>query len=67
MYMEENNRIMLWNSLSSAAKPDPFFRVQPNFGPNFLVQTGRVGPQDQKRVQLGRVDLKKGSNSGSIL
>jgi hypothetical protein len=30
----------------SAAKPDPFFRVQPNFGPNFWVQMGQVSPQD---------------------
>ena len=37
----------------SAAKPDPFFRVQPNF----RVQTCRIGPQDpigstSKRVQI---------------
>ena len=38
----------------SAAKPDPVFSVQPNFGPNFW-------------VQMGQVDLKKGSNLGSIL
>ena len=32
----------------SAAKPDPFFWVQSNFGPNFVVQTDRVGPRDPK-------------------
>ena len=38
---------------TSAAKPDPFFRVQPDFGPNFRVQTGRVGPQDPKTGPIG--------------
>ena len=33
---------------ASAAKLDPFFWVQPNFWPNFWIQTGRVGPQDPK-------------------
>ena len=38
---------------SSAAKPNPFFRVQPNFRPTFRVQTGRVGPQDPKTGPIG--------------
>ena len=29
------------------------FRVQPNLGPNFRVQTGRVGPQDSKTDPIG--------------
>jgi hypothetical protein len=36
-----------------AAKPDPFFPVQPNFWPNFWVQMGRVGPQDPKTGPIG--------------
>ena len=42
----------------SAAKPDPFFRVEPNFGPKIRVESGRVGPQDKKRVLSGQVGLK---------
>ena len=37
----------------SAAKNNPFFQVQPNLGPNFRVQTGRVGPQDPKTGPVG--------------
>ena len=37
----------------SATKADPFFWVQPNFGPNFQVQTGQVGPQDTKTGPIG--------------
>jgi hypothetical protein len=33
---------------SSAAKPDPFFWVEPNFGPKIRVELGRVSPQGQK-------------------
>jgi hypothetical protein len=29
---------------SSAAKPDPFFGVEPDFGPKIRVESGRVGP-----------------------
>jgi hypothetical protein len=42
----------------SAAKLDPFFRVEPDFGPKIRVELGRVGPQGKKRVQSGRVGLK---------
>ena len=37
----------------SAAKPDPFFRVEPNFGPKIRVELGRVGPQGQKKGPIG--------------
>ena len=30
------------------AKPDPFFWVEPDFGPKIWVESGRVGPQSQK-------------------
>ena len=39
--------------MTSAAKPDLFFRVQPDSGPNFRVQTSRVGPQDPKTGPIG--------------
>jgi hypothetical protein len=32
---------------NSAAKPDPFFWVEPDFGPKIRVESGRVGPQGQ--------------------
>ena len=38
---------------NSAAKPDPFFRVEPNFGPKIRVELGRVGPQGQKTGPIG--------------
>ena len=50
----------IYNNYISVAKADPFFWVQPNFGPNFQVQTGQISLQDPKRVQLGLIDLKKG-------
>ena len=45
------------------AKPDPF-RVHPDFGPNFRVQTGRVGPQDPKTGPIGSGWPKKGFKFG---
>ena len=39
--------------LSSATKPDPFFWVEPNFGPKIRVELGRVGPQEQKTGPMG--------------
>ncbi len=45
------------DTYSSAANPDPFFQVQPNFGPKCLVQTGLVGLQDPKLGSKGQVDL----------
>ena len=36
-----------------ATKPDLFFRVQPDLGPNFRVQMGRVGPQGPKTGLIG--------------
>ena len=48
----QQNKIRYENVLlllaGRAAKPDPVFWVQPNFGLNFWVQTGWVGPQDPK-------------------
>ena len=38
---------------SGAAKPDPFFRVEPDFGPKIRVESGRVGPQAQKPGPIG--------------
>ena len=32
---------------TSAAKPDPFFRVEPDFGPDIWVESGRICPQGQ--------------------
>ena len=34
--------------MTSLAKPDPFFWVEPNYGPKIRVELGRVGPQSQK-------------------
>ena len=39
--------------LSSAVKTNPFFAVQLDFGPDFWVQMGRVGPQDPKTSPIG--------------
>ena len=39
--------------LASAAKPDMIFQVQPYFGPNFRVQTGRVDFLDPKTGPIG--------------
>ena len=39
--------------LCSAAKPDPFFRVEPDFGLKIRVESGRVGPQGQKTSPIG--------------
>ena len=49
---------------SSAAKPEPFFQVQPNLGPYFWVQMGRVGPQDPKTGQIGSGWPQKGLKFG---
>ena len=38
------------HSVGSAAKTDPFFGVQSDFGPNFRFQTGQVGLQNPKTV-----------------
>jgi hypothetical protein len=38
---------------SRAAKPDQFFRVEPNFGPKIWVESGRVGLQGQKPGPIG--------------
>ena len=37
---------------TSAAKPDPFFRVEPDFGPKIRVESGRVGPQGPKTAPI---------------
>jgi hypothetical protein len=39
--------------ISSAAKPDPFFQVEPDFGPKIWVELGRVGPQGKKPGPIG--------------
>ena len=39
--------------LTSAAKPDPFFWVEPDFGPKIRVESGQVGPQGQKTCPIG--------------
>ena len=61
------NHIIKPSMVSSATKPDLSFHVQLNFGTNFWVQTGQVGPLDLKWVQSVRVVLKMGSNYGSTL
>jgi hypothetical protein len=40
---------------TSAAKPDPFFWVETNFGPKIWVKSGRIGPQGHKMgpIRLG--------------
>ena len=38
---------------ASAAKPDPLFWVEPNFGPKIRIESGRVGPQGQKTGPIG--------------
>ena len=50
----------------SAAKPDPFFWVQPNFGPNFKVKRVKLALKIQKGVQLGLVDIRKGFKFGLL-
>ena len=51
---------------ASADKPDTFFWIQPDFvGPIFDFNRVGLALRIPKRVQLGRVELKKGSNSGS--
>ena len=52
---------------SSAAKPDPFFRVEPNFGPKIRVESGRVGPQDRKTGPIGSGWSQKGFKFGHKL
>ena len=59
---------------SSSAKPDPFFQVEPYFGPEIWVELGRVGLQGQKTDPIGsawpQIGFKlgfnpiKGPNSG---
>ena len=49
---------------TSAAKPDPFFRVEPNFGPKIRVESGRVGPQGQKTGPIGSSWSQKGFKFG---
>ena len=39
----------------SAAKPNPFFWVEPDFGPEIRVESGRVGPQGKKTGPIGSV------------
>jgi hypothetical protein len=39
--------------ISSAAKSDLFFRVEPDFGPKIRVELGRVDPQGQKTGPIG--------------
>ena len=50
-----------------AAKPDPFFRVEPDFGPKIWVESGRVGPQGRKTGPIGsgwpQIGFKFGFNS----
>ena len=42
-----------WSLWGSVAKPDPFFRVEPNFGPKIWVELGQVGPQGRKTSPIG--------------
>ena len=64
----QQNKIRYENVLlllaGRAAKPDPVFWVQPNFGLNFWVQTGWVGPQDPKMGQIGSGWPQKGFKFG---
>ena len=50
-------------------RPNPtrFFGFNPILGPIFGFKRVGLALRIQKRVQSGRVDLKKGSNSGSTL
>ena len=41
-YLDSN----VGSGLTSAAKPDPFLLVEPNYGPKMWVELVRVGPQD---------------------
>ena len=51
---------------TSAAKPDPFFRVEPDFGPKIRVESGQVGPQGKKTGPIGlgwpKIGFKFGFN-----
>ena len=37
----------------SAMKPNPFFWVEPNFGPKIWIESGQVGPQIKKTGPIG--------------
>ena len=39
----------------SAAKPDPSFRVEPNFGPKIWVESGWVGTQGPRGQKTGPI------------
>jgi hypothetical protein len=43
----------LKDSERSRAKPDPFFLVEPNFGPTIWVELGQVDPQGHKTGPIG--------------
>ena len=51
----------------SAAKPDPFFGLNPILDPKFGLNQVVLALRVEKWVQSGGVGLKKGSNSGSTL
>ena len=50
--------------LHYCGQPRTVFLGSTQFWAQFRVQTGRVGPQGQKRAQMGPVVIKKGLNSG---
>ena len=47
------NKISSAVAQCSTAKPDPFFGVEPNFGPILQVESDQVGPQGQKMSPIG--------------
>ena len=55
---------ILYRARTSAAKPYPFFRVEPNFGPKIRVESGRVGPKGRKTGPIGSGWLQIGFKFG---
>ena len=50
----------------SAVKPEPFFWVQPNFGPSFGVQSSRFDPKDPKSKIALQDEYEKDFNEQSL-
>ena len=53
--------------LASAAEPNCFFGLNPNLDTKFGLSWVKLVLRVKKWVQMGRVDIKKGSTLGSTL
>ena len=59
------NKISSAVAQCSTAKPDPFFGVEPNFGPILQVESDQVGPQGQKTGPIGSHSGQYAQNKSS--